>query len=210
MIRMGEVLEQGFYGVTPNPKKAAFYFNEGRRILSLLAAQGMPQAALTLGHVYIEGLGTKQDIPRAERYFKFAEEKAQYTDREYWFWKHYGITLRQVTVPENIKKIFKEYNSKNRNYFNLPANYHTCLLLIREGFYVPQFGYHEFNNCDMTTDQFFWGFELNRNGTIRKFYNKDYWHNDDNDSSDAIGGRSRLNFHIIRNGKFDQLIFKYR
>ena len=37
MIRMGEVQEQGIYGVAPNPKKAAFYFNEGIRILTLLA-----------------------------------------------------------------------------------------------------------------------------------------------------------------------------
>ena len=38
MIRMGEVYEQGFYGVKPNLKKANFYYKEGTRILSLLVA----------------------------------------------------------------------------------------------------------------------------------------------------------------------------
>lgn len=50
MIRMGEVYEQGFYDVKPNLKKADFYYKEGTRILSLLAAQGLPFATVALGH----------------------------------------------------------------------------------------------------------------------------------------------------------------
>ena len=126
MIRMGEVQEQGFYDVKPNPKRAEFYFKEGTRILSLLASQGLPSAAVALGHVYIEGLGTKQDIPRAERYFKFAE-KAGYEDPEYWVWKHYGVTLRQVTIPEELKK--------QNSYFNRD-NAKTCPYLVREKEYA--------------------------------------------------------------------------
>lgn len=126
MIRMGEIYEQGFYDVKPNPKRADSYFKEGTRILSLLASQGLPSAAVALGHVYIEGLGTKQDIPRAERYFKFAE-KAGYEDPEFWVWKHYGVTLRQVTIPEELKK---RNNSFNRD------NAKTCLYLVREKEYA--------------------------------------------------------------------------
>ena len=196
MIRMGEVLEQGFYGVTPNPKKAAFYFDEGRRILSLLAAQGMPQAANALGHIYIEGLGTRQDIPKAERYFKFAEEKAQYNDREYWFWKHYGITLRQVTVPENTKKIFNEvYNIKK----NLPANYQTCLCLVREGWYVPvlvSVNIGSYNTCDIKPEQFFGVFRIDENGTL--LYKNIFFH------------QRELGFYIARNGKLDRIEFNFR
>ena len=124
MIRMGEVYEQGFYDVKPNPKRAEFYYKEGIRILSLLASQGLPLAAAALGHVYIEGLGTKQDIPRAERYFQFAE-KAGYEDPEYWVWKHYGVTLRQVTIPEELKKA-RGFNQNNAK---------TCLYLVREKLY---------------------------------------------------------------------------
>ena len=87
--------------------------------MSLLASQGMPSAAVELGHVYIEGLGTKQDIPRAERYFKFAE-KAGYEAPEFWLWKHYGVTMRQVVIPENR-------NSQKRE---------TCMYLVREKIYV--------------------------------------------------------------------------
>lgn len=126
MIRMGEVQEQGFYDVKPNPKRAEFYFKEGTRILSLLASQGMPSAAVELGHVYIEGLGTKQDIPRAERYFKFAE-KAGYEAPEFWVWKHYGITLRQVTIPEELRKQDLDFNKDNAK---------TCLYLVREKLYA--------------------------------------------------------------------------
>ena len=139
MIRMGEVQEQGFYDVKPNPKRAEFYFKEGIRILSLLASQGMPSAAKALGHVYIEGLGTKQDIPRAERYFKFAE-KAGYEDPEFWVWKHYGFTLRQVTIPEELK----EQNSSFRE-----DNAKTCMYLVREKEYANRVYswdyYHLFN-----------------------------------------------------------------
>ena len=100
MIRMDEVQEQGFYDVKPNPKRADSYDKEGTRILSLLASQGLLSAAVALGHVYIEGLDTKQDIPRAERYFKVAE-KAGYEAPEFYFWKHFGLTLRQATLPKN-------------------------------------------------------------------------------------------------------------
>ena len=119
MIRMGEVYEQGFYDVKPNPKRADSYYKEGTRILSLLASQGMPSAAAQLGHVYIEGLGTKQDIPRAERYYKFAE-KAGYEAPEFWVWKHYGITMRQVTIPEDAR---------------------ICIYFVRENLYVDSLGY---------------------------------------------------------------------
>ena len=129
MIRMGEVYEQGFYDVKPNPKKAEFYYKEGIRILSLLAAQGLPSAAVALGHVYIEGLGTKQDIPRAERFYKFAE-KSGYTDPEYMFWIHFGATLRQVTIPEKLKE------SITRNWNELD-DARTCMYLIREKACTP-------------------------------------------------------------------------
>ncbi len=125
MIRIGEVQEQGFYDVKPNPKRADSYYKEGTRILSLLASQGLPSAAVALGHVYIEGLGTKQDIPRAERYYKFAE-KAGYEAPEYWVWKHYGVTLRQVTITEELKKDY----SFNKN------NAKTCMYLVREKEYA--------------------------------------------------------------------------
>ena len=123
MIRMGEVQEQGFYDVKPNPKRAEFYFKEGTRILSLLASQGLPRAAVSLGHVYIEGLGTKQDIPRAEKFYKFAE-KSGFTDPEYFMWIHYGVTLRQVVPPAKFLEL--DYMSKDAR---------TCLYLVREKMY---------------------------------------------------------------------------
>ena len=129
MIRMGEVQEQGFYGVNPNPKRAKAYYDEGIRILSLLASQGLPCAAVELGHVYIEGLGTKQDIPRAERYFKFAE-KAGYEAPEFWVWKHFSITLRQATPPEKVAG----------NLFTRHPR--TVLYLIREKSYIDRDDYN--------------------------------------------------------------------
>ena len=141
MIRMGEIYEQGFYDVKPNPKRADSYYKEGTRILSLLASQGMPSAAVALGHVYIEGLGTKQEIPRAERYFKFAE-KAGYEDPEYWVWKNYGFTLRQVTVSEKVMSEWEEWRGfsefKRWGKFN-DENAKTCMYLIREKEYAYNF-----------------------------------------------------------------------
>ena len=125
MIRMGEVYEQGFYDVKPNPKKADFYYKEGTRILSLLAAQGLPFAAVALGHVYIEGLGTKQDIPRAERFYKFAE-KSGYIDPEYLVWTRFGFTLRQVTIPEKFRESLKQFRDDSIQ------SAKTCMYLIRE------------------------------------------------------------------------------
>ena len=126
MIRMGEVQEQGFYGVKKNSKRADFYYKEGIRILSLLASQGLPSAANSLGHVYIEGLGTKQDIPRAEKFYKFVE-KAGYNDPEYWLWIHYGVTLRQVVPPEKILEKLRQWNDYK--------DARTCLYLVREKMY---------------------------------------------------------------------------
>ncbi len=136
MIRMGEIYEQGFYDVKPNPKRAESYYKEGTRILSLLASQGLPSAAVALGHVYIEGLGTKQDIPRAERYFKFAE-KAGYEDPEFWVWKHYGVTMRQVTIPEELKQKDSSFNKDNAK---------TCLYLVREKKYARYEYNHQVNS----------------------------------------------------------------
>ena len=124
MIRMGEVQEQGFYGVNANSKRAKAYYDEGIRILSLLASQGLPSAAAELGHVYIEGLGTKQDTQRATRYFEFAR-KAGYEHPELWMWEHYGVTMRQVAVPEHLKGYMKWYSDEPR----------TCILLLREKMY---------------------------------------------------------------------------
>lgn len=126
MIRMGEVQEQGFYGVKKNSKRADFYYKEGIRILSLLASQGLPSAAVSLGHVYIEGLGTKQDIPRAEKFYKFVE-KSSYNDPEYWLWIHYGVTLRQVVPPEKILEQLRQWNDYK--------DARTCLYLVREKIY---------------------------------------------------------------------------
>ena len=141
-------------------------------------------------------LGTRQDIPKAERYFKFAEEKAQYNDREYWFWKHYGITLRQVTVPENTKKLFNEvYNIKK----NLPANYQTCLCLVREGWYVPvlvSVNIGSYNTCDIKPEQFFGVFRIDENGTL--LYKNIFFH------------QRELGFYIARNGKLDRIEFNFR
>lgn len=139
MIRMGEVQEQGFYGVKKNSKRADFYYKEGIRILSLLASQGLPSAAVSLGHVYIEGLGTKQDIPRAEKFYKFAE-KAGYEDPEFRVWQKYGITLRQVTIPEELKKGKSKEKAR------------TCMYLVREKEYAYSFAYnysngHGYNSC---------------------------------------------------------------
>lgn len=123
MIRMGETQEQGFHDVKVNPKRAKAYFDEGIRLLSLFAFQGLPSAAAELGHVYIEGLGTKQDIPRATRYFEFAR-KAGYYHPELWLWEHYGVTMRQVTIPEKVKERIRDENAR------------TCILLVREKFYA--------------------------------------------------------------------------
>ena len=143
MIRMGEVLEQGFYGVKPDKKKADMYYKEGIRILSMLASQGMPAAANELGRVYLEGLGVKQDTPRAERYYQFAE-KAGYEDPEFWFWKHYGISMRQVRIPEDFIKNWNDLNFKNSYYRDLERTVpnssqspRTCMYLIREKFHSP-------------------------------------------------------------------------
>ena len=135
MIRMGEVQEQGFYGVKANPKRAKAYYDEGIRILSLLASQGLPSAAAELGHVYIEGLGTKQDTQRATRYFEFAR-KAGYEHPELWMWEHYGVTMRQVAIPENVKKQIGDENAR------------TCILLVREKLYAYREGnaFHYSNN----------------------------------------------------------------
>ena len=138
MIRMGEIYEQGFYDVKPNPKRADSYYKEGTRILSLLASQGLPSAAAALGHVYIEGLGTKQDIPRAERYYKFAE-KAGYEDPEFWVWKHFGVTLRQVTIPEKLKQK-RDFNKDNAK---------TCLYLVREKVYAYELEFQRYNSLNL-------------------------------------------------------------
>ncbi len=123
MIQMGEVQEQGFYGVKANPKRAKAFYDEGIRILSLLASQGLPSAAAQLGHVYIEGLGTKQDTQRATRYFEFAR-KAGYEHPELWLWEHYGVTMRQVAIPEKVKEQIGGENAR------------TCILLVREKVYA--------------------------------------------------------------------------
>ena len=143
MIRMGEVQEQGFYGVNANSKRAKAYYDEGIRILSLLASQGLPSAAAELGHVYIEGLGTKQDIPRATRYFEFAR-KAGYEHPELWMWEHYGVTMRQVAIPENVKKALDDevnirLRLRNSNIGNI-QNVRTCILLVREKLYASREG----------------------------------------------------------------------
>lgn len=142
---MGEVQEQGFYDVKANPKRAKAYFDEGIRLLSLLASQGLPSAAAELGHVYIEGLGTKQDIPRATRYFEFAR-KAGYEHPELWMWEHYGVTMRQVAIPEEVKKTFNQYNYYNFNddiqdiQEQIDKNA-TCIYLVREKLYkLPRIG----------------------------------------------------------------------
>ena len=88
----------------------------------------LPSAAASLGYVYIEGLGTKQDIPRAERYYKFAE-KSGYTDPEYWVWVHYGVTLRQVVPPA---KILEEIRQHGNDY----KDARTCLYFVREKVYL--------------------------------------------------------------------------
>ena len=203
MIRMGEVLEQGFYGVNPNPKKAAFYFNEGRRILSLLAAQGMPQAALVLGHVYIEGLGTKQDIPRAERYYKFVEEKAGFTDREYWFWVHYGVTLRQVTVPEVVRN----------------EEIQTCLYLVREKVRCPQLfieraaaydaGENHCNIVNFKPDQFISNFSIDNKGALR--YWNPYGDENQNYRLKKYYEANKIFFaYVDDSGKLKTIGFEYR
>ena len=172
MIRMGEVQEQGFYGVKPNKKKADFYYKEGIRILSLLAAQGMPSAAAELGHVYIEGLGTKQDIPRAERYFKFAQ-KAGYEDPEYLCWIHFGFTLRQVTIPEDMLKYLVQYDK------NEYQNAKTCMYLIREKAYTTYQSYgFSYNLCTADSKNtgcakvrnFLSGFRFDTNGAYYDNY----------------------------------------
>ncbi|MBR1486655.1 MAG: sel1 repeat family protein, partial [Synergistaceae bacterium] len=152
MIRMGEIYEQGFYDVKPNPKRADSYYKEGIRILSLLASQGMPSAAAQLGHVYIEGLGTKQDIQRAERYYQFAE-KAGYEDSEFWLWKKYGIAVRQVKMPQELVDWFNERGVFHFNSYrikNIPTNPRTCLYLIRENTLVTsaRVCYLDSNNMD--------------------------------------------------------------
>ena len=134
MIRMGEVQEQGFYGVKPNKKKADFYYKEGTRILTQLAAQGLPVATVALGHVYLEGLGTKQDTRKAERYYEFAK-KSGYYDHEYWFWEHFHVALRQVAMPEIMIQNLKNCNYNgylNETVENSAANPRTCLYAIRE------------------------------------------------------------------------------
>ena len=144
MIRMGEVHEQGFYGVKANPKRAKAYYDEGIRILSLLASQGLPSAAAELGHVYIEGLGTKQDIPRATRYFEFAR-KAGYEHPELWLWEHYGISLRQVAITERMKEALikeTEYTDAKEYY----RNSKTCVYLVREKLYIS--GSNRFSSID--------------------------------------------------------------
>ena len=131
MIRMGEIQEQGFYDVKANPKRAKSYFDEGIRILSLLASQGLPSAAAELGHVYIEGLGTKQDIPRATRYFEFAR-KAGYEHPELWMWEHYGVSMRQVTIPNDLIEDFSYVPYGGYQYL---VDAKTCLYLVREKVY---------------------------------------------------------------------------
>ena len=167
----------------------------------------MPQAARALGHVYIEGLGTKQDIPRAERYYKFVEEKAGYTDREYWFWVHYGVTLRQMTVPEKNKNFFKEslncdYNANQA----LHDNYRTCLSLVRERFYVPvMYNWNNLeydNNCDVKTEQFFWWFKIDNDETL---------HDGNRDAPLIYNSKKALCFfHMNDDGQRDDLIFYYK
>lgn len=117
--------------INPEAMITAGNNNEGMRILSLLASQGLPSAAAELGHVYIEGLETKQDIPRATRYFEFAR-KAGYEHPELWMWEHYGVTMRQVAIPEKVKEAF------NNNYdiqAEIKKNARTCILLVREKVY---------------------------------------------------------------------------
>lgn len=141
MIRMGEVQEQGFYGVKPDKKKAEMYYEEGTRILSLLASQGLPCAAVELGRVYLEELGTKQDTPRAERYYRFAQ-KSGYVAPEFWFWENYGIAMRQMRIRQEFiqsdegKEIFQGRNKSSefleRSVPNSSKNPQNCIYLIRE------------------------------------------------------------------------------
>lgn len=184
MIRMGEVQEQGFYGVKANKKRAETYYKEGIRLLSLLASQGMPTAAAQLGHVYIEGLGTKQDTPRAERYYQFAE-KAGYNDPEFWFWKTFGVAMRVVTMPEQLVKNFtfhdetsyaslgntsNEFFIRRRDFEGgFPGstiNPRTCFYLIREKAHAIYWHTDEGNlgvvNCPNMW--LFYGFLYSRHG----------------------------------------------
>ena len=145
MIRMGEVQEQGFYDVKTNPKRAKAYYDEEIRILSLLASKWLPGAAAELGHVYIEGLGTKQDIPRATRDFEFAK-KTGYEHPELWLWEHYGVSLRQVAIPERVKEaLIKEsdYTDVKKEY----RNSQTCTYLVREKLYIS--GSNSFSSIDL-------------------------------------------------------------
>ena len=141
MIRMGEVQEQGFYGEKPDPQRAGMYYKEGIRLLRLLANQGLPGAANALGRVYLEGLGTKQDTPRAERYYKFAKEKGGYEDPEFWFWENYGVAMRQVRMPELFTQHWGNF-PWGGEYFDstVPGsskNPRTCMYLIREKYHSP-------------------------------------------------------------------------
>lgn len=106
-VRLGEIFDQGFYGVKPDKEKAAQYFNWGLWLLTLLADQGSPYAAGHLGRVYLEGLGVKQDTAKAEKYYTFADSKG-FDSAEFWFWRTYGVAMRQVAMPEEMVKKFKE------------------------------------------------------------------------------------------------------
>ena len=148
----------------------------------MLASQGLPSAAVVLGHVYIEGLGTKQDIPRAERYYQFAE-KAGYEDKEFWFWKHYGVTLRQVTIPENLKEGFKKHWGNS-----IGENPQTCFYLVREKLHSPYLNYTRtsyngdyFNLCNMRVKSFVSHFTVSTNGNVI-FYKT----NEDHFSADVL------------------------
>ncbi len=109
MIRMGEIYDQGFYDVKPDKQRAAAYWKEGRRVLAMLADDGLPAAANELGRLYLEGLGSAHDPINAEKYYSFAKSRG-YEDGEFYFWENYGVACRQVLMPENLKKAVKDKN----------------------------------------------------------------------------------------------------
>ena len=96
MIRLGEIYEQGFYDLKEDKKLSDNYYREGSRLLTLLADEGHSRACAELGRVYLEGLGVKQNTLNAEKYY----EKSGIFDAEYWCWKNYMLSMRQIKAPE--------------------------------------------------------------------------------------------------------------
>ncbi len=151
MIRLGEIYEQGFYGVQPDAEKANTYYTEGLRLLFMLSHHGHPLSIYNLARAAIEGLGMKQDTQLAEQCFKITRDNG-YDDPEFWVWENYGITVKRVCMSSEMKKVFKfndkfddqpllNINSAVRSAtratfdnmsWNASNEPDTCLLLIRE------------------------------------------------------------------------------